>query len=152
MKTPIEIQYPRSLLLENVVSVRVDASDELSIQKAATNLTRFIRSSGARSRGPLLQRSDLSHPDDRTVMKSELLRQASEPLDANGVFDFHSRLEISSCVMASFHGRAADLSIVYSKLAVFSYERDVTLSGVFYVVHVADEGPVVSADIFAVTE
>lgn len=152
MNAPIEIRYPRSLILENVVSVEINAADEESIRNAATSLARFLRSNGARARGPLVQKSGPRLADGRGAMRGELLRQSSEPLQAAGVFKFRTHVEISSCIMASFHGRAADMSIVYSKLAVYSYENDVNLSGTFYVVHVADEGPVISVDVFAVTE
>lgn len=152
MNRAIEIQFPRTLLLENVVTARVEIDRPTRIQEAALALTRFIRAHGAAPRGPLLQVVRADQETGRNPPSVDLLRQASAPIVGDGDrYSFDASLEVSGCLLARFQGDAVHLPVAYSKLAVFSYENDVTLAGVFYVVYVEEEGSAITADIFATT-
>ena len=152
MNKPIEIQYPRTLLLENTVRVRAEIDDPAHIHEAATSLNRFIRAQGAVPRGPLVQVVQVDHENGRNPPSTELMRQASAPIDGDGErFRFSPAVEVSGCVLATFRGDAAHMQVAYGKLAVFSYENGVPLAGTYYIVLVEQEGTALSADIFAVT-
>lgn len=152
MSRTIEIQFPRTLLLENAVRTKAEANDPARIHAAAVGLGRFIRAQGAVPRGPLVQVVQLDRAGGRNPPGNELLRQASAPIDAEGAeFLFIPMVEVGGCVLAKFDGDIIDLHMAYSKLAVFAYENNVALSGTFYVVLVEQEGSAMTADIFATT-
>lgn len=152
MNKAIEIQFPRTLLLDNVVHTRADPNDPTRFQEAVVGLNRFIRAQGAAPRGPLVQVTQVAEEPGAEPRSSELLRQASLPISGDADrYRFSARLEVAGCVLARFQGDAADLHIVYNKLAVFSYENDIPLSGRFHAVFLEQEGPALSADVFAST-
>lgn len=152
MNKTIEIQFPRTLQLENTVRTRAEIDDPSRIQEAATGLNRFIRAGGGAPRGPLVQVVRVDYATGRNPPINELLRQSSAPIEGDGdQYYFRRSVEVAGCVLARFSGDAVHLQVAYSKIAVFSYENGVPLSGTFYVVFVEQEGSALTADIFAAT-
>ena len=153
MSKTIETLYPKTLLLENVVSTRAEVDSPVSMQKAASGLSHFIRTSGARPTGPLIQVTVVGDgPDADRETDSEFLRQASTPITGDGSkYAYTARISLPGCVLARFHGQALDFHIVFNKLAVFAYEHDLELSGKFFAVFVNEDGTTLTADVFAST-
>lgn len=153
----IPVHFPRTLVLENVVSTKARLSDPRGFQATALSVVRFIRAQGASVRGPLIQvnragggSGGSTGGDPQSV---ELLRQADRPVtDPTGRFTVTDRIVHRNCLMARFEGDVGHLHIVYSKLAVASYEQEIPLSGVFYVVFVSEAGTELTADVFALTD
>lgn len=153
MSKTIETQYPKTLLLENVVSTKAEVDSPVSMQKAASGLSHFIRTRGAKPRGPLIQVTVVGDgPEADRQTDSEFLRQASTPITGDGSnYTYTARISLSGCVLARFHGEAVNFHIVFNKIAVFAYEHDLELSGKFYAVFVSEDGAMLTADVFAST-
>lgn len=149
MTDPIEMHYPKTLLLQNVVHARAQTNDPALFHQTAVGLDRFIRSRGAAPVGPLVQVTSVDGNSRNTGL--ELLRQASLPIEAEpGRYAVSPAVEVRGCLLARFRGDVAHLHIVYSKFAVHSYENDLPLAGRFYAVLAEQEGSALAADVFAV--
>jgi hypothetical protein len=152
MTRSIETEFPRTLLLQNVASLRLNALEPTEVNRAAAALSRFIRGSGAAPVGPLIQRVGPSggSAEDRAD-DILLMRQADAPLTRSVEIAVDDRLEVPGCVLARFRGDASDIDVVYSKITVVAYENDVVLEGTVHLVFAGEDGMTIAVDAFAST-
>jgi hypothetical protein len=150
MSKEIGIEYPRTLLLENLVGVSLKSLEPAVIQAAALAVNRHIRASGGKPVGPLVQ-------SVRTVMDREgaplrearLLRQSKTALSADGMVVSIPEVLLEKCVLARFRGSPSDIDVVYSKVSVFAYENSIELDGTAHLVFVELGDDRIVMDFFA---
>lgn len=152
MTRTIEIEFPRTLLLENVASVPLQAVDPRDVTSAAARVARFIRDAGARPVGPTIHRVTAVLESDGTQrVRSALMRQADQRLSGVPGVLVESRIEVPNCVLARFRGDAHDVDMVHLKINVFAYENGIELEGTVYLVFAGEDGTSIEVDAFAPT-
>ncbi|RWZ52505.1 hypothetical protein ELQ90_00660 [Labedella phragmitis] len=153
MRRTIGTEYPRTLVLENVVRRRIRALDPGHVRDTAVALVRDIRDSGGTPRGPLVQRLTPRANEDHVVAhETALMRQSATPLspaDLPPDVEVEPRVEVSDCILVRFRGDVSDLDVVYSKINVSAYENEIELDGTVYLVFAGEDGTSVEVDAFA---
>jgi hypothetical protein len=137
MRKKIEIEYPRTLLLENLVGVSLESLEPAVIQTAALAVNRHIRAGGGKPMGPLVQSVRTVMGSDGTpVQEARLLRQSKTAVPVDGPMAPVPKVLLEKCVLARFRGFAADIDVVYNKVSVFAYENSIELDGAVHLVFV----------------
>lgn len=150
MSKEIEIEYPRTLLLENLVGESLESLEPAVIQTAALAVNRHIRAGGGKPMGPLVQSVRTVMGSDGTpVQETRLLRQSQTAVPADGAMVPVPKVLLEKCVLARFRGFPSDIDVVYSKVSVFAYENSIELDGTMHLVFVEQGDDRVVVDFFA---
>ena len=145
----IKISENKNVTFNNVLSRRLDAIDQESIEKSSKMFESYVKREGLKPYGPLILRETAKLNDKEAVITSEMMIQLREaPKNVADPYTFQSKLRLEGCIMARYIGTIDNLQVAYSKLRVYAFEGDISLGPVNYTVLTPEENGVFCADIF----
>lgn len=145
----IKIAEKKNVTFNNVLSRRLEAIDEESVDKSSKMFESYVKREGLTPYGPLIVRETTKLVGKEIDQKSEMLIQVKEaPSNVADPYAFEPKVRLEGCLMARFIGPLDKMHMAYSKMQVYAYEHDINLGPVNYTVLSKGENGEFTADIF----
>lgn len=150
MKRIINISNNKTLKLTNVVSLEIDISDNQGFNNTVIQLENYIKSKGAISIGPLIQKTFFSlNQSGEITAHALILRQTNKFINKiEKPYNIDSIIRVQNCIYVHYIGPEEKLKLVYDKINVTAFEEDIELKNENYTIFVDQQDDDIIADIF----
>lgn len=151
MANEILISENKTLKLSNVLSRELNIQDGSDFGRTAAMFRSYTSAKNLNPYGPMVVRIEPRTNGKGIVIVSTMMGQVRNvPDEVETPFSFTPQIRAERCLMARFAGPPSKLQLAYNKLDVYSYEKDIPLSGVTYTVYTGESpNGDITADIFA---
>lgn len=149
----IPISENKTLKLTNVLSRQIQPEEMQNLHLIVTQVQNYIKSKGAMPIGPLIQYTDVPSSEDGFGQpRIYILTQANQLIPRlDPQYHMDAVLRVKNCLYGHFAGSSDKLSLVYDKLRVTAYEREIKLAGGTYTIYVKQDGDEMVTDVFMET-
>jgi len=151
MKNTITIADNKTLKLTNVLSMKLEITTSVDVNKKISQLENYIKTKGVNTIGPLCQKTSYMVDTTGNIKVSFFLMQQCDKYISNieAPYSMDSIIRIQNCVYARFIGPESRLKLAYDKINVFAFEENIDLLNDNYTIYVAKESDYIIADVFA---
>lgn len=148
----IEFRDNKVLKLTNVLSRKVPSDEIFNQSKQIEMLTNWIKAKGYKAVGPMIMYSSGVKgldADNNPIIDARIMLQLQQSdVRIQLPYKFEKELRVTNCLFARFNDKAEYLKYATSKLTLFAYENDLTLTNESYIVFVKQDDERLTADVF----
>ena len=148
----IEFRDNKVLKLTNVLSRKVPSNEIFNQSKQIEMLTNWIKAKGYKTVGPMIMYSSGVKgldADNNPIIDTRIMLQLQQSdVRIQLPYKFEKELRVTNCLFARFNDKAEYLKYATSKLTLFAYENDLTLTNESYIVLVKQDDERLTADVF----
>lgn len=150
MKNTITIADNKTLKLTNVLSIKLDITTNVDVNKKISQLESYIKIKGVNPIGPLCQKTSYTVDNKGNLNVNFFLMQQCDKCISNveAPYKMDSIIRIQNCVYARFTGPESSLKLAYDKINVFAFEENIDLLNDNYTIYIAKESDYIVADVF----
>ena len=148
----LELRDNKTLKINNPIIREVPLEELKDIDKYVSMMKNYVEIKGFKIIGPLIQYSSgIKGVDSNNnpIIENKLILQLHQSgIKVEEPYITKDTLKIENCIFCRFNDIQDNLQYAISKITLFAYENDITLTGESYIVLIENKDNILLADVF----
>ena len=148
----LELRDNKTLKINNPIIREVPLEELKDIDKYVSMMKNYVEIKGFKIIGPLIQYSSgIKGVDSNNnpIIENKLILQLHQSgIKVEEPYITKDTLKIENCIFCRFNDIQDNLQYAISKISLYAYENDITLTGESYIVLIENKDNILLADVF----